>query len=31
MIVAVTKDEILICDKKDNQRIKEIVKIVNSK
>ena len=27
MIIAVTKDEILICDKKDNQRIKEIVKL----
>ena len=29
MIVAVTKDEILICNKKDNQRIKEIVKLAN--
>ena len=28
MIIAITKDEILICDKKDNQRIKEIVKKV---
>ncbi|MCR4661452.1 MAG: mannose-1-phosphate guanyltransferase [Clostridia bacterium] len=28
MIVAVTKDNILVCNKKDNQRIKEIIKLI---